>query len=141
MHFRQFRKGGTVSKVSQHCRTCAQRLRREGHDTPSLPGSRKRAPWILRSKRGSPQFTHEEHCSGRSGLRAPVRRLSWNWRVLALRAKTAAFPHATARCSPEGGGVHGAASCRTPHPLPTACRHDAARETYPPAVPLLPMPP
>lgn len=59
-----------MSKVSQHCRTCAQRLRRRGHDTPPLPGSRKDDPWRLRSKRGYPPATPRP----RPGLRALERR-------------------------------------------------------------------
>ena len=43
-----------------------------------IPGSRMRAPRILRSERGSPQFTHALHllCS-----KQPRRRPAWNWQI------------------------------------------------------------
>ena len=143
---------GKEGPVSRACRYRQIHVQRPRPVRKALagPGSRKRAPWILWSKRGSPQFTHEEHmcvhvCSGRPGLRAPACRLSWNWRVLALQAKTAAFLDATARWSPvrrRTVGVSGPASCRTTSTnLSQACWRGAGTETVPPLSPRIPMPP
>ena len=52
-------RGGTMSTVSRNCRECAQRLRGGCENTTAPPGSRSQTPWVLRPKRGLPQFTHK----------------------------------------------------------------------------------
>ena len=137
-----------MSRAYLHCLTHEQRPR--GMDKASIsPGSRRSAPWTLRSKRGLPQFTHtprstlEECATGPGSVRKCPGCV--DWRVRALRAKTAAFLDATARCSalPHGkAGVSGRAYRRIQYLLfTTACRRQARTGTVPPFSPLIPKPP
>ena len=118
-----FGKEGSVSRAYLHCLTHEQRPR-SVRKALTAPGSRRSAPWTLRSKRGLPQFTHTSLQPGSVRKCCAV----WNWRERALQAKTAAF--------------QGWASCRT-HSFftPTACRRQARTGTVPPFSPLTPMPP
>ena len=87
------------------------------------PGSRMQAPWILRSRRGSPQFTPK--MGPDTVLVRPDREM---WRARALRAKAAAFSQPALR---RNSKIH----------IALASWRDAGRETYPPHFTLLPMPP
>ena len=118
---------GKEGPVSRACLNRQIHVQRPRSVSKALadPGSRMRAPRILRSERGSPQFTHALHllCS-----KQPRRRPAWNWRVSALQAKTAAFPDT---------------ALRRPTPLSPiqACWRGAGTETVPPLSSRIPMPP
>ena len=137
-----------MSRAYLHCLTHEQRPRSVSKAL-TAPGSRRSAPWTLRSKRGLPQFTHtpcvspEAHATGPGSVRKCPGCV--DWRVRALRAKTAAFLDATARCSalPHGkAGVSGRAYRRIQYLLfTTACRRQARTGTVPPFSPLIPKPP
>ena len=135
-----------MSTVSRNCQNRAQRLRGECENTASPPGSRWTDPWVLRPKRGFPQFTPKLQrilivqgfalagmgCLGpdASVLERPDREM---WRARVMRAKTAAS------CLKKPGGSLRAsagwtASCRTLFPLYKRWR-EAGRETYPPSFP------
>ena len=152
-------KEGSVSRAYLHCLNHVQRPRSVTQAVAG-PGSRMSAPWILRSKRGLPQYTHAnlpplpraraQTPGGTGGLRpgfsALACRSAWSWRERDLQAKIAAFPGATARRSPppkSGCGVSGrTAFCRPPlSTTPQACWREAGTETVPPIFPHLPMPP
>ena len=138
-----------MSRAYLHCLNHVQRPRLVDQASIS-PGSRMSAPWVLRSKRGLPQFTHSKWSSSGDCPARPCqdckRRVTWNWRERPLQAKTAAFLDATARHSPppkSGDGVSGrTAFCRPPlSPTPQACWREAGTETVPPFFPMQPMPP
>ena len=120
-----------MSRAYLHCLTREQRPR--GMDKAFIsPGSRRSAPWTLGSKRGLPQFTHTPRSSLEECATGPgsVRKCPGcvDWRVRALRAKTAAF--------------QGWAFRRIQYPLfTTACRRQARTGTVPPFSPLIPKPP
>ena len=139
-----------MSTVSRNCWECVQRLRGGCENTTLPPGSRMTDPRTLRSGRGFPQFTPKLQrilivqgfalagmgCLGPDPvLVRPDREM---WRARALRAKTAAFPEATARF-----GGRGDLALRRKSTLSKllASWRDAGRETYPPHFTLLPMPP
>ena len=130
-----------MSRAYLHCLNHVQRPRMM--DQASIvPGSRMSAPWILRSRRGLPQFNHTTLRPCQACKCCAV----WNWRERPLQAKTAAFLDATARHSPppkSGDGVSGrTAFCRPPlSPTPQACWREAGTETVPPFFPMQPMPP
>lgn len=147
-----------MSVVSLHCQNRVQRLRGGRADTTPPPGSRSPAPWILRSKRGLPQYTHAnlpplpraraQTPGGTGGLRpgfsALACRSAWTWRERDLQAKIAAFPGATAaRLSPSGEVRRRGRALRPTPPFPLhACRCGARTETVPPPfLPRSPMPP
>ena len=120
-----------MSRAYLHCLNHGQRPRLVDQASSS-PGSRMSVPWVLRPKRGLPQFNHSK-CD-LSGLHPArpcqdcKRRVTWNWRERALRAKTAAF--------------QGWAGCRTNSiHFSTACRRQARTGTVPPFFPIQPMPP
>ena len=137
-----------MSRAYLHCLNHVQRPRLVDQASIS-PGSRMSAPWVLRPKRGLPQFTHSKWSSSGDCPARPCqdckRRVTWNWRERPLQAKAAAFLDATARWSvlPRGkAGVRGRAGCRI-HSLlsTTACRRQARTGTVPPFFPINPMPP
>ena len=137
-----------MSTVSRNCRECAQRLRGGCENTTAPPGSRLQIPWVLRPKRGLPQFTHKlqrDLRCWRPGPGALACRPTWIGESLSRGPKPLRFLYATARfpASPRGkAGVCGPASCRTSSPHFLASWRDAGRETYPPHLsPACPMPP
>ena len=107
-----------MSTLSPHFQAREQRLRGGCADNTPPPGSRKRAPWILRSKRGSPHTTPHT----RPGLIAQERRTRVPRHVPSLQAKTAASSLSALRPN-------------TPHLPLLASRRDAGRETVPPSFP------
>ena len=112
-----------MSRAYLHCLNHVQRPRMM--DQASIvPGSRMSAPWILRSRRGLPQFNHT---TLRPCLACKCCAV-WNWRERPLQAETAAFLET--------------AFCRIPlSTTPQACWREAGTETVPPFFPHLPMPP
>ena len=139
-----------MSTVSRNCREREQRLRGGRDDTTLPPGSRRQDPWTLRSKRGSPQYSHimRQVLFRRASSPTELCRLQpgpghkccavWRWRVPVLRAKIAAFPDVHSRRT---GGRGIPALRRTPSFHSFANRRNAGRGTYPPHFSLCPMPP
>ena len=102
-----------MSRACRHCQNQVQRLR-SFTQAVNDPGSRTSAPWILRSRRGSPQFTPNMGPDA-TVLERPDREM---WRARSLQAKTAAFS--------------GTALRHTPTYEPNACRREAGKKTFPP---------
>ncbi len=111
-----------MSRAYLHCLNHVQRPRMM--DQASIvPGSRMSAPWVLRPKRGLPQFNHTTLQPCLACKCCAV----WNWRERPLRAKTAAF--------------QGWAGCRIQYLFhSTACRRQARTGTVPPVFPERDMP-
>ena len=124
-----------MSTVSRNCRECAQRLRGGCENTTAPPGSRCQTPWVLRPKRGLPQFTHKlqrDLRCWRPGPGALACRPTWIGESLSCGRKSLRFLKLRLRLAKAGGGRSDPASCRTPFPHSFASRRDAGRETYPP---------
>ena len=97
-----------MSTVSRNCRECAQRLRGGCENTTAPPGSRWQTPWVLRPKRGLPQFTHKLQRATRCwrpGPGALACRPTWIGESLSCGRKSLRFPKLRSNPATAGGVI------------------------------------